>query len=64
MRAPVALTKARKNDAELQGMRDAHLMDAVALYSFICWLVGEVSAGVSVTEVEAAHRLQAFRAKK
>lgn len=39
----VSLAKAVKNPVEMDGMREAHLRDAVALASFFCWLEGEVA---------------------
>jgi Xaa-Pro aminopeptidase len=37
-RSPVSMWKALKNDAELEGMRQAHLRDAVALVNYFVWL--------------------------
>lgn len=59
---PVPLAKARKNDAELAGMREAHLKDGVALSSFLCWLEDAVRDGGTLSEVAAADRLEEFRA--
>jgi Xaa-Pro aminopeptidase len=42
MRSPVTLRKAVKNDVELEGMREAHLRDAVAIVQFLQWLDDEV----------------------
>lgn len=38
MRSPVTLRKAIKNETELDGMREAHLRDAVAIVEFLTWL--------------------------
>ncbi len=35
---PCRLPKARKNAAEVQGMREAHLRDGAAMVEFLCWL--------------------------
>lgn len=43
--SPVYMAKAVKNAAELAGMREAHLRDAVALCDFLCWLEREMEAG-------------------
>jgi Xaa-Pro aminopeptidase len=40
--SPVVAAKAIKNAAELAGMREAHLRDAVALCDFLSWLEDEV----------------------
>jgi Xaa-Pro aminopeptidase len=37
-RSPVTLRKAIKNETELDGMREAHLRDAVAIVEFLTWL--------------------------
>ena len=41
-KSPVSMAKATKNDAELAGMREAHLRDAEALCDFLCWIEKEV----------------------
>ncbi|MGR3485184.1 MAG: aminopeptidase P family protein [Paracoccaceae bacterium] len=56
---PIALPKARKNEAELSGMRDAHLRDAVAMARFLHWLD---TADGPLTEIAVVRRLEAFRA--
>lgn len=40
-----ACLQALKNEAELAGMREAHLRDAVALCEFLCDMEAHVSAG-------------------
>eukprot|EP01018_Ginkgo_biloba_P032583 Gb_05542 [translate_table: standard] len=63
--SPVALAKAIKNDAELNGMRQAHLRDAAALAEFWAWLEVKVaSEKVTLTEVEVADKLLEIRAKQ
>ena len=57
---PCMLPKARKNPVELQGARDAHERDAVAIARFLAWLAREAPRG-TVSEIEAADRLLAFR---
>lgn len=41
-KSPVSLPKAIKNAAELAGMREAHLRDAVAICDFLQWIEKEV----------------------
>ena len=36
--SPIALLKACKNSAELQGMRACHLRDGAAVVEFLAWL--------------------------
>lgn len=57
--SPVSLWKAVKNPVELEGMREAHLEDGLAMEKFLFWL--DRNAG-RVNEWEAACRLGAFRA--
>lgn len=57
---PCLLPKARKNAAELKGMRAAHRRDGVALCRFLAWLDREAPKG-ELTELDAVRRLEAFR---
>lgn len=59
---PVPHQKAVKNDAELAGMREAHVRDGVALCQFLAWLERHIDAHGTLTEVEAATKLEGFRA--
>ena len=58
---PVQLPKAKKNAAELQGARAAHLRDGVAMARFLRFV--ETSAPGSLTEIDAAKALETFRAE-
>ncbi len=55
---PCLLPKARKNEVERQGARDAHHHDGIAVCGFLHWL-SERGAGHSETEL--SDRLDAFR---
>ncbi len=59
---PCLLPKACKNEAELQGMRDAHITDAVAMIEFLAWLDREAPKG-GLTEISAAQHLESLRAR-
>lgn len=61
---PVMMAKACKNEAELKGMREAHLRDGVALSSFLCWLEDFVGDGKELSEVEAGQKLEEFRSEQ
>lgn len=62
---PVKFAKACKNEAELQGMREAHIRDGVALSSFLCWLEDHVNTSTqTISEFDAAMKLREFRAKQ
>ncbi|XP_076982087.1 xaa-Pro aminopeptidase 1 isoform X2 [Tamandua tetradactyla] len=57
---PICISKAVKNSAELEGMRRAHIKDAVALCELFNWLEKEVPKG-GVTEISAADKAEEFR---
>ncbi|WP_341989606.1 aminopeptidase P family protein [Azorhizobium sp. AG788] len=57
---PISLLKARKNAAEIAGMRAAHLRDAVALTRFLHWFDGAAPSG-TLTEIDAVEALETFR---
>jgi Xaa-Pro aminopeptidase len=60
--SPVALMKARKNSAEVAGMKAAHERDGVAMVRFLAWLESAVAAG-GQTEVSVAEKLRSLRAE-
>ena len=55
-----ALPKARKNAAEISGMRKAHIRDGAALCNFLAWL-DEAAANGALDEMTASDRLESFR---
>ncbi len=57
---PCVLFKAKKNPAELQGARNAHLRDGEALCRFLAWLDAEAPSG-TIDELTASDRLEEFR---
>lgn len=57
---PCLLPKARKNDVEQQGARNAHARDAVAVCRFLHFLA-EVGSGGDETEMSAAAKLLDLR---
>ncbi|GAB4814313.1 hypothetical protein N2152v2_001359 [Parachlorella kessleri] len=59
--SPVVMAKAVKNEAELAGMREAHLRDGVALVGFLCWLDKTIAGGTVLTEVQIDEELTARR---
>ncbi|MDE3238304.1 MAG: aminopeptidase P family protein [Paracoccaceae bacterium] len=56
---PCLLPKARKNAAELQGMREAHLRDGAAMVEFLCWL--DANAPGDLTEIDVVTALEGYR---
>lgn len=57
---PCLLPKARKNAAELRGMRAAHRRDGVAMVRFLAWLAEEAPKG-NLTEISVVEKLEGFR---
>ncbi|XP_033883216.3 xaa-Pro aminopeptidase 1-like [Acipenser ruthenus] len=57
---PICLAKAVKNATEIEGMRRAHIKDAVALCELFAWLDKEVPKG-TVTEISSADKAQELR---
>lgn len=57
---PCVLPKACKNAVEIQGAREAHRRDAVAVCRFLAWLAEAATSG-SVTELDAQAYLDARR---
>lgn len=64
-RSPVQLLRAKKNAVEADGMRRAHVRDAVAVVRFLAWLETGWRApqadGTPLDELGVAARLEAFR---
>jgi Xaa-Pro aminopeptidase len=54
------LPKARKNRAEIDGTRNAHIRDGAALTTFLAWL-SRTATGGTVTEISAADQLFEYR---
>ena len=59
---PIALPKARKNDAEIVGTTKAHIRDGAAVTNFLHWLATQAQDG-SVDEIIAAQKLETFRSQ-
>lgn len=57
---PCRLPKARKNAAEIDGMRQAHLRDGAAVVEFLCWLDKAAPKGAQ-TEISAVQALEGYR---
>jgi Xaa-Pro aminopeptidase len=58
---PVVLDKACKNTVEQEGMRQAHIRDAVAEIRFLAWLDAEVEAGRLHDEAALSDKLLSWR---
>ncbi|XP_066475656.1 xaa-Pro aminopeptidase 1 isoform X2 [Tiliqua scincoides] len=60
---PICIAKAVKNPAEAEGMRRAHIKDAVALCELFNWLEKEVPKG-NITEISSADKAEEFRSQQ
>ncbi len=57
---PCRLPKARKTEAELTGIREAHARDGAAMVEFLAWLDAEAPKG-KLTEIAVVSALEGFR---
>uniref|UniRef100_A0A8C5HEY7 Xaa-Pro aminopeptidase 1 n=1 Tax=Gouania willdenowi TaxID=441366 RepID=A0A8C5HEY7_GOUWI len=60
---PLCLAKAVKNETEIQGMKVAHIKDAVALCELFAWLEKEIPKS-TVTEISCAEKAEEFRSQQ
>ncbi len=58
---PLILFRAIKNDVEIEGARQAHIRDGVAMVKFLHWL--QENWANDMSEIDAVKRLEAFRAE-
>lgn len=56
---PIRLAKAIKNETEIEGARQAHIRDGIAMVRFLCWLYQQKAN--SVDEITAAKKLEEYR---
>ncbi|KAA8496181.1 Xaa-Pro aminopeptidase 1 [Porphyridium purpureum] len=62
--SPIPMMKAVKNRAELNGLRSAHVKDAVAMVRLLHWLEHGALQGVFPTECDIAEKALEFRAQQ
>ncbi|XP_051979920.1 xaa-Pro aminopeptidase 1-like isoform X1 [Xyrauchen texanus] len=60
---PLCLAKAVKNPTEIQGMKMAHIKDAVALCELFAWLEKEIPKD-TVTEISVADKAEELRSQQ
>ncbi|EGC32771.1 hypothetical protein DICPUDRAFT_155235 [Dictyostelium purpureum] len=60
---PILLMKAIKNETEIQGLKNAHIRDAVALIQYLAWLEEEIveKGATEHTEHTVSEKLEQFR---
>ncbi|CAF1438029.1 unnamed protein product [Rotaria magnacalcarata] len=56
--------KAIKNPCEIQGMKQSHIKDGVALCSYIHWLEENIQKNETITELSGAEKLRLFRCQQ
>ncbi len=57
---PCRYPKARKNAAEIEGMRAAHLRDGAAMVEFLTWL-DDASTNPNLSEIDVVRALEGYR---
>ncbi len=57
---PVVLPKAIKTASEIEGMRQAHLRDAIAMVEMLAWIDAQPVDG-SLTEIDVVKKLESLR---
>lgn len=58
---PVMLMKLIKNQHEIEGMKKAHIKDALGVVKYFAWLEDKLSLGEVVTEISGSAQLEKFR---
>jgi Xaa-Pro aminopeptidase len=65
VRSPVGDAKTVKNETELEGMRQCHIRDGVALIKYFAWLEAQlIQKKAKLDEVEAADKLESLRSQQ
>lgn len=59
---PLTLFMAMKNDKEVEGMKEAHIRDAIAIIEFLAWFEKEIQSGRIMNEIDVDRELTARRA--
>ncbi len=57
---PILVMKAKKNSTELTGMKQAHLLDGIAIVKFLCWF-DKYAISSELTEIDIVKSLETFR---
>ena len=61
-KSPVQLFKAVKNAVEIEGLKQAHILDGIAMERFLYWLEKKLNGDKIINEWIAAATLRSFRA--
>ncbi|KDR68377.1 hypothetical protein GALMADRAFT_257027 [Galerina marginata CBS 339.88] len=63
VRSPITDLKAIKNETELEGFRQSHVRDGVALAKYFAWLEEQLNNGVELSESQGSDQLEKFRSE-
>ena len=58
---PCILPKSLKTEAEQEALKEAHIIDGVALVKFLHWFETELASGADLYEYETAEKLESLR---
>jgi len=61
---PIAALKAKKNQAEVEGMKESHIRDGAAVCEYLSWLEAQLDKGERVTEISGADYLESCRSSQ
>lgn len=61
--SPIPLRKSLKNNVEIEGMKEAHFEDGLAMEKFLYWLETSMAEGKEINEWDAACKLNSLRAE-
>ncbi|KAF8430882.1 hypothetical protein L210DRAFT_3417105, partial [Boletus edulis BED1] len=61
--SPVAAMKTIKNSTEIEGFRQCHIRDGVALARYFAWLEEQLHNGVVLDESQGSDKLEEFRSE-
>ncbi|KAI9568021.1 Creatinase/aminopeptidase [Boletus coccyginus] len=61
--SPVAALKAIKNSTEIEGFRQCHIRDGVALARYFAWLEEQLHNGAVLNESQGSDKLEEFRSE-
>ncbi|KZT70390.1 putative Xaa-Pro aminopeptidase P [Daedalea quercina L-15889] len=62
-RSPVTDLKAVKNETEVEGFRQSHIRDGVALVRYFAWLEEQMNNDAELNECEVADQLERYRSE-
>lgn len=61
--SPIQVMKACKNETEIEGMKEVHLYDGIAMENFIFWLEKAIQSGAKISETDAMNKIDKLRSE-